>query len=620
MQSNTNSIELLSNVIHWMKYARYLDSESRRETFVETVTRNKGMHLKRFPFLREEIEWAYEKVYNKYVLPSMRSMQFAGKAVELAPNRIYNCAYLPIDDVKAFREIMFLLLGGSGVGYSVQYQHVRQLPRIRRPFGEYRWVVQDSQIGWANAVDALVKSYFTGRPRPRFDFRDIRPAGTPLETSGGKAPGPEPLRKTLERVEGVLDRKKENERLTPIEVHDICCHIADGVLAGGIRRAALISLFSFDDKEMRYAKRGEWWRDNPQRARANNSAVALRYRISEFDFFDLWEDIVTIGTGEPGIYFTNNSDWGANPCVEIALRPNQFCNLTEVDIAQIQNDRQLYERVKAATIIGSLQAAYTDFHYIRPIWKKTTEKEALLGVSLTGLASESAYDLDLEGAANLAKEVNWNMAQRLGINPAARVTTVKPSGTASLVFGTSSGVHAWHAPYYIRRKQVHKNEEIYRYLKAVVPELVVDSVYNPERDAVIETPVKAPDDAITRHDETAVDFLERVKATNERWVFKGHRSGDNRNNTSATVNIKDHEWQEVGEWMWANRGSYNGLSTLPYDPTSYEQTPFEEISRSEYEEMARHLQNIDLTQINEDTDYTDLRGEIACGGGACEIV
>jgi ribonucleoside-diphosphate reductase alpha chain len=458
------SSKILSDITVHMKYARFLHSEGRRETWKELVDRNMSMHLKKFPELELQIRKAYKMVEDKKVLPSMRSMQFGGKPIEVAPNRIFNCAYMPIDDWHAFGESMFLLLGGTGVGYSVQTHHVEKLPEIRKPTGKRtrRFLVNDSIEGWADAVKSLMRSYFYGGSRLRFDYSDIRPKGALLITSGGKAPGPQPLRECLVKVEGILSDKNNGDKLTPIEVHDIVCHIADAVLAGGIRRAALIALFSADDQEMLSAKTGNWWETNPQRGRANNSVVLLRHKIDESYFMDLWSRVKASGAGEPGFYFSNDKDWGTNPCCEIALRPNQFCNLTEVNVSNVEDQKDLEERVRCASFIGTLQASYTDFHYLRDVWKKNTEKEALIGVSMTGIATGKVLDLDMSAAAKTVKQENARVAKLIGVNPAARTTCVKPAGTTSLTLGTSSGIHAWHNDYYIRRLRVGKNEAIYR--------------------------------------------------------------------------------------------------------------------------------------------------------------
>jgi ribonucleoside-diphosphate reductase alpha chain len=580
-----------------------------------------NMHIKKYPHLGGEITQVYKLVYDKKVLPSMRSMQFGGKPIEISPNRIYNCAYLPIDHLDAFAETMFLLLGGTGVGYSVQKHHVDKLPEIRKPNPNRtrRFLIGDSIEGWADAIKVLFKSYFgEALSTPEFDFSDIRPKGARLVTSGGKAPGPQPLKDCLHKLKGMLDAKEDGEKLAPIEVHDMVCHIADAVLAGGIRRAALISLFSADDNEMIACKSGAWWETNPQRGRANNSAALVRHKITKEFFLDLWKRVEASGAGEPGIYFTNDKDWGTNPCCEIALRPNQFCNLCEVNVSDIESQEDLNQRVKAAAFIGTLQAGYTDFHYLRDIWKRTTEKEALIGVSMTGIGSGVVLGYDMKEAAKLVKEENARVAEMIGINKSARTTTVKPAGTTSLTLGTSSGIHAWHNDYYIRRIRVGKNEAIYQYLAIYHPELIEDEFFRPHDTAVISVPQKAPEGAILRT-ESPFQLLDRVKKVTQEWVRPGHRSGSNSHNVSATISLKPEDWELAGEWMWENRDYYNGLSVLPFSDHTYKQAPFEDCDKETFERMFKSLTNIDLTKVVELTDETDLSGELACSGGACEI-
>jgi ribonucleoside-triphosphate reductase len=611
--------EILSEITTYMKYAKFVPEKNRRETWQELVTRNKEMHQTKFPQLKNEIEEAYKLVYDKKVLPSMRSLQFAGKPIELNNARIFNCSFLPLDDWRSFSEIMFLLLSGCGVGYSVQTHHIEQLPEIKVPTKHKRYLIGDSIEGWADAVRMLCKAYFTGAPLPLFDFRDIRPKGAQLITVGGKAPGPEPLKECLFNLQKVFERKQNGDKLTSVEAHDMACHIADAVLSGGIRRAALISLFNLDDEDMLTCKFGSWWEENPQRGRANNSAVVMRHKIDEEEFFKLWKKIELSGSGEPGIYFSNDKDWGTNPCCEIALRSYQFCNLCEVNVSNVESQEDLNERVRVGAFIGTLQAAYTDFHYLRDIWRKTTEKDALLGVGMTGIGSGAILAYDLKKAADLAKTENARVAEIIGVNKAARVTTVKPSGTSSLVLGTSSGIHAWHNDFYIRRIRVGKNEAIYNYLAINHPELVEDDFFKPTIQAVISVPQKAPAGSILRT-ENVIDMLERTKRFNLQWVKKGHRKGANTNNVSATVSINENEWEQVGNWMWENRDTFNGLSVLPYFGGSYTQAPFEDITEEQFNKMAQHLHNIDLSKIIEFSDDTALMDQAACAGGACEIV
>ena len=552
----------------------------------------------------------------------MRSLQFGGKPIEISPNRVYNCAYLPIDHVDAFSETMFLLLGGTGVGFSVQKHHVESLPDIKKqnPNRNRRYLIGDSIEGWADAIKMLVESYFGIKSStPIFDFSDIRHKGALLVTSGGKAPGPQPLKDCIHNIKKVLDAKSDGEKLSPIEVHDIVCHIADAVLAGGIRRAALISLFSADDNEMISCKSGNWWELNPQRGRSNNSAVLLRHKITKEFFLDLWKRIELSGAGEPGIYLSNDKDWGTNPCCEIGLRPYQFCNLCEVNASDIESQEDFEKRVRGAAFIGTLQAGYTDFHYLRDVWKRTTEKDALIGVGMTGIGSGVVLGYDMKLAAKAVKEENERVAKLIGINNAARTTTVKPSGTSSLVLGTSSGIHAWHNDYYVRRIRVGKNEAIYTYLSVNHPELVEDEIFRPHDTAVISIPQKSPEGSILRY-ESSFDLLERVKKVSQEWIKPGHRGGQNSHNVSATISLKEDEWEYAGEWMWENRKFYNGLSVLPYNGGTYQQAPFEDCDVETYEKMMKSLSNIDLSKVIELQDNTNLSGEVACAGGACEIV
>tara|TARA_Y100000114_G_scaffold43796_1_gene39343 strand:+ start:5800 stop:7698 length:1899 start_codon:yes stop_codon:yes gene_type:complete len=622
--------EIMSEITVHMKYARYLSTLNRRETWDELVTRNYNMHDEKIKnldtvdadkeTLKKWLDDSYQLVYAKKVLPSMRSLQFAGKPIALSPNRMYNCAYMPIDNIAAFPEAMFLLLGGTGVGYSVQKHHVAELPPIFQPIKKTkRWKIGDSIEGWADAIKALMKSYTKAGSRTIvFDYSDIRPKGARLVTSGGKAPSSAPLEQCLVKIKHILSDKPMGSKLSTIEVHDILCHIADAVLAGGIRRAALISLFSADDDKMIACKSGNWWELNPQRGRANNSAVLLRHRITKDYFMDLWKRIELSGAGEPAVYLSNDKDWGTNPCCEIALRPFQFCNLTEVNVSNITSQEDLNIRVQAASFIGTLQASYTDFHYLRDIWRETTEKDALIGVSMTGIGSNKLEDMDLQEATDIVVNTNQMVADLLGINHAARTTCVKPAGTTSLVVGTSSGIHAYHNDYYIRRIRVGKNEAIYSYLIDNHPEMLEDDYFNPTTQAVISVPQKAPKGAILRT-ESPIDLLNRVKHVSENWVKTGHNNGQNTHNVSATVSIKKDEWETVGKWMWDNKESYNGLSVLPYDGGTYVQAPFEDCTEYKYKKMMKTLSEVDLTKVIEWDDNTNLTGELACAGGQCEI-
>ena len=693
------SIEKLSEIVIFNKYAKYNAKESRRETWEEIVDRYVGLQIKKYGNENDQLNWNYylstnkadvsivkhlstltreivknsSYLYEKKVLMSMRMAQFAGSAVEKNHTRGYNCAFLPIEHPAAFSEAMFLLLGGTGVGYSVQNTHVDKLPEIQKGTKDAKFLVGDSIEGWADAIKAIMYWAFGKRKyKPRFDFSDIRAKGERLVTAGGKAPGPGPLRVCLANIEGILESRENGSRLTSLEVHDVLCHIADAVLAGGIRRAAMIALFSADDSDMINCKSGNWWEANPQRGRANNSAVLLRHRVTKEFFLDLWKRIEGSNAGEPGIYFSNDTNWGTNPCCEIALRPYQFCNLTEINAGSIiesakwkldskpqsgagtivwkqETQEEFNNRARVAAFFGTLQAGFTDFHYLRPIWRQTTEKDALIGVGITGICNGDILPLNLVEAANIAVEENKRVAQLIDINSAARVTTIKPSGTTSCVLGTSSGIHAWHSAYYIRNMQCAVGDDLYNYFITNHPELITIMEYD-KKSAVIGIPQKAPDTAILREEESAVQMLDRVFRFYDEWVKPGHQSGANTNNVSATVSIRsdggygqdcvllfkeDHinflnkyyneekdevsEWGVVGAMLWENRHKFNGMSVLPYDNGSYRNAPFEVCTEEVFNEKYKYLMSIDLTKIKEYQDNTTQVAEIACAGSGCEI-
>ena len=613
------SQKILSDITVFNKYAKFVPTKQRRENWNELCDRNQEMHVTKYPQLSSEISIVYDKfVKTKKVLPSMRSMQFGGRPIELSNNRMFNCAYVAVDSPAAFWESMFLLLGGSGVGFSVQMQHVEQLPAIKGPTNKTRrFLVGDSIEGWADAVKVLVRSYFEGKSDPVFDFRDIRHKGAKLVTSGGKAPGPDPLRICLDYIRSIMNNSI-GRNLTTLECHDIMCRIADAVLTGGIRRAALISLFSEDDLDMLSCKSGMWWELNPQRGRANNSVVLKRGSIDKPQFISLWEQVKDSGAGEPGIFWTNDYDIGTNPCCEISLKSMQFCNLTEVNVSDIESQSDLNERVKAAAFLGTLQAGYTDFHYLRAQWKENTDKDALIGVGMTGIGSGKILALDIVEAAAIVKQENSRIAEIIKVNPAARTTCVKPSGTSSLSVGSSSGIHAWHNDYYIRRMRVGKNEALYAYMVNNFPQLIENCKFKPHLEAVMSFPQAAPEGSILRT-EPALQLLERVKRFNTDWVSKGYREGPNQHNVSCTISVKPEEWDSVGKWMWENRDFYTGIAVLPYDNGSYVQAPFEDCTKETYEEMLKLLHEINLDDVIEQDDNTNLTDQVACAGGICEI-
>ena len=929
--------QLLSEIVSFRTYAKFIQHLGRRESLQETINRCMNMHLDKYPKLSKDIVKAFQKVHELKVMPSMRALQFSGEAILKNNARQYNCSFLNIDSERTFGEALFLLLSGVGVGVSVQKRHISKLPRITLPREEGYFVVQDSIMGWAQAVDVLFDAYMLGRVRPQYDFGNIRPKGSYLITTGAKAPGPEPLKKMLGLVEDKL-KVALGRQLTSLEVHDIICIISDAVLAGGIRRAALISLFDRDDRDMLTCKHGDWWNTAPWRARANNSAVLPRDEVTKEEFDYIFDMCRKSGSGEPGFSWTSNVDMGFNPCVtgdttiltkdgyeeiqnlvdqdveiwngyewsnvipritgkdqevitisfsdgrsltctkyhkfhistgyqgssmvveakdlepgmklikhsfpildskkqlenaytqgfvsaegqelsrtlyvyepkvmclerisgkkivkkedthkryrvvlqstplsktfipidysiqskvewlsglfdgdgtelkegglqlvsvdrtflrglqdllstlgvqskvsvsmpaserllpnhkggmsyynckeayricigavqmqelknlglncarlpfdkapqrdasqfvrvvdivnsgvvdtvycftepkrnlgvfngvvtgqchEIALQSNQFCNLSTVNQTGITSEKDFLNRVYAAALISTLQASYTDFPYLRNSWQQTTEAEALLGVSFTGIADSNGVVTPelLAKASKLVLEVNEKYARKLGINLAARTTAIKPEGTSSCVLGSSSGIHARHAPYYIRRIRMNKDDALAVYLKSVIPDLVEDDVFS-STGVVVSIPQESPAGAIVRHEETALTLLDRALLYNNQWVKGGHRTGDNMHNVSVTISVKDNEWDDLREAMWANKLDYSGISLLPFDGGTYVQAPFEDCSKEKYEEMSKLVREIDLKLVKEDQDYTNRVEQLACVGGNCEV-
>ena len=614
---------LLSSIVSFRTYSKFIPHYSRREVLEESINRNMQMHLDKFgsmgKSMSKDIMKTFQYVHDLKAMPSMRGLQFAGDAILKNNVRQYNCSFLHIDSIEAFSETLFLLLSGTGVGFSVQKAHVNKLPVIQTPREEGTFVIHDSIQGWAQSLDILMQAYMYGRIRPQFDFGSIRPKGSYLVTTGAKAPGPEPLRKMLETVEAKL-KLAVRRKLRPLEVHDIICIISDCVLAGGIRRAALISLFDKDDEEMLYCKQGEWWNKHPYRARANNSVILDR-NISLAEFQKIFKITQESGSGEPGFSWSSNLDMGFNPCHEIALHSNQFCNLTTTNLTGVKDKKDFLKRVHATALLGTLQAAYTDFPYLRPIWKETTEREALLGCSMTGIAdNKGKLPVEwLKDGAKLIKELNEKYAKKIGINIAARTTAIKPEGSSSCVLGSSSGIHDRHAEYYIRRVRMNKDDALYKYLMLVMPELCEDDLFS-QSGGVVSIPQKSPENAITRDKTSAIDLLKRAMFFNKHWIGNGHRSGDNQHNVSLTVSVRDHEWEEVCQFMYDNRYNYSGISLLPYDGGTYQQAPFEEIDKEKFEELSKKIGDVDLKQVMEDEDHTNKTEIIACSGGTCDLV
>ena len=613
------SNKLLSDITFFRTYAKYLQHLGRRETIEETINRNMTMHLDKFPKLSRDIIKAYKQVHDLRVMPSMRSMQFGGEAILKNNIRLFNCSFVNINYPRVFAEILYLLLSGSGVGYSVQNRHIKDLPSIKKPREENIHYVHDSIEGWAEAIRILTESYFYGSIRPIFDFSKVRPRGSLLVTSGAKAPGPEPLKNAIALVEARL-KTAIGRKLRSVELHDIICIIADCVLAGGIRRAALICLFDFDDNEMLTCKHGEWWNKHPYRARANNSAILHRSIVTYEQFCSVYDACIKSNAGEPGFFFTNDLDMGINPCAEIGLNSQQFCNLTTCNLTGISGERDLSNRVYSASLLGTLQASYTDFPYISENWKQVTEKESLLGVSLTGIADSSSMSPELlEKSAKFVLEINEKYAKKIDINIAARTTTIKPEGTASCILGSSSGIHDRHDDYYLRRIRMNKDDSLARYLTNIIPELVEDDLFS-STGVVVTIPQESPEGAIIKSHSSALSLLDRVLLYNKHWVSVGHRSGVNKHNVSCTINYKPEEVDALRERLWNEKEFYSGISLLPYDGGSYKQAPFESCDKETYSRLNSMVQDVDLSKVLELEDKTDLLQQLACSGGVCELV
>jgi ribonucleoside-triphosphate reductase len=613
-------MSLLADIAILRTYSA-LKSNGKKETWQEVVDRYRQCLVDNTPgFLHDDVHAACKLVEAKVVLPSMRFLQFAGEGIKRENVRGYNCSFTPVDGIRAFSEIFYILMCGTGVGYSVQRHHIEQLPRVPAGVAEESCVVQDSKEGWADSIARLIQN-----PDIRFDYSEVRPAGSLLST-GGTASGPESLIRAHGNVRRIL-RAATGRKLTSIEVHDIVCHIADVVVVGGVRRAALISLFDRDDQAMLTCKSGQWWQENPQRARANNSAVLPHGKVEYDEFSDILDRTYNSFSGEPGIFWTSDpeNNMGTNPCCEIALNPRQFCNLTTINFAAINSAGDFLKAVAAATRLGTIQASFTNFGYLSEGWAKQTREEALLGVSLTGLAANAglmqrflATDVFSYGA-RLAKDINHYVAVDLGINPAARVTTVKPEGTTSTCLDTTSGIHAAHAPYYLRRIRIDKGQELGQYLQAELPATFVeDDKFNPQ-NIVVSVPFAMPN-AVTRADETATAFLQNVFAVRKQWIEPGHREGWNFHNVSCTVSYKEEERDLVKRLMWANRESYNGISLLPHDGGTYVQAPFEEISKEQYEKLAAEIPQVDLYDVTYGKQTKDERAQVlACVGDSCTL-
>lgn len=622
--------------IHTSRYARYLEDKQRRETWEETVDRYIAFftsHLKdnfNFSFDAKTLNKVRSSIINLDVMPSMRAMMTAGPALERCNVAGYNCSYLPIDDQRAFDELLYILMCGTGVGFSVERQFVNDLPVVADHFEDSSTtvIVEDSKEGWAKAFRELVSMLYGGRI-PKWDVSKVRPAGSRLKTFGGRASGPEPL-VDLFKFTVRLFQNAKGRRLTSIECHDLCCKIAEVVVVGGVRRSALISLSNLSDDRMRNAKSGAWWETEPHRALANNS-VCYTERPDTGSFMQEWLALYNSKSGERGIFNRVASErqavkngrreggheWGTNPCSEIILRPYQFCNLTELVCRATDSHHDMLRKIEVATILGTIQSTLTDFRYLRKVWKRNTEEERLLGVSLTGiLDSKLVYDANpevLEAWRDHAVAINKKLAEKLGINPSTAVTCVKPSGTVSQLVDSASGIHARHSPYYIRRVRGDKKDPITTFMSlANIP--VEDDVMKPESTAVFSFPIKAPDGAITRNDMTALEQLDLWLKIQRHWC---------EHKPSITVSVKEHEWVEVGAWVWKHFDEVSGISFLPHSDHSYRQAPYEECSKEDYEKLLSAMPKaIDWRELGkfEQGDRTTGSQDLACSAGVCEVV
>ena len=616
--------------IHRSRYAKYYDGIG-RESWSDTVDRfaTNIISNRVDAATRTQLEQA---ILGLEVMPSMRSLMTAGPAADRDNTCMYNCSYLPVDDLKSFDEAMFILLCGTGVGFSVERQFISKLPEVPELFeSETVVVVKDSKEGWAKALRQVIALLYSGEI-PRWDVTKVRPAGAPLKTFGGRASGPAPL---VDLFNFTIQTFKEAQgrKLSSVECHDIMCKIGEVVVVGGVRRSAMISLSNLSDDRMRHAKSGSWWENNPQRALANNS-VSYTEKPDSLSFMREWMALVESGSGERGIFNRqaskvqaakngrrdDNYEFGTNPCSEIILRPNQFCNLTEVVVRSTDTLETLSEKVRLATILGTIQSSFTKFPYLRKIWQKNTEEERLLGVSLTGIMDNPLMTLKnkglsgtLEHLKNVAITTNAHWAERLGIPVAAAISCVKPSGTVSQLVDSASGIHARHSPYYIRTVRGDNKDPLTQFMKDQgVPN--EPEAFKPDQTTVFSFPMKAPKNAVCTADMTAIEQLEMWLAYQRSWC---------EHKPSVTINVKKEEWFEVGAFVYKYFDEMSGVSFLPYNEHTYQQAPYQECSKTDYETLKSVMpKSIDWSKLSEYESEDNTAGSqtLACSGDSCEIV
>lgn len=608
---------LLADVAFYRTYSA-VKPNGYKETWEEVVQRYQNCLIKRYPKLEQDIVETCQFVRAFKILPSMRMLQFAGAGIEKENARAFNCSATNITSFRTIAENMYVLLCGAGNGFSVQQEHISQLPVISK--GRFQtFTIEDDKAGWCDSVVVLLEN-----PEVIFNYHLIRPSGAKIST-GGTASGPEPLRTAHEAVRGIL-LEAQGRQLTDVEVTDIECLFSDAVIVGGVRRSARICIFDNDSKAMREYKSGDWWKTHPHRARANISAMLIRDEINQDQFNEVLDACFNSGSGEPGVFWSKNKSMITNPCVEIALNNKQFCNLTTINMSTCKDVKDFYERALKATFLGTLQAGFTDFNYLSPEWKEITDKEALLGVSMTGICDNWPLVQDLAYSGAMAKTVeamvesNRFTANIIGINPAARITCVKPEGTTSSVLGTSSGANATFSPYFIRTVRVDKDNPVGKYLASALlgTPFIEQDVTRPET-WIVNVPMKSPA-VITEQTQTALDALERVKLLHAFWIRPGHIYGDNTHNVSCTINYRDHEKEAVKAWMWENREYYAGIALFPLYESTYAQAPYQVSTQEAYEALVAQLPSIDLASVFYGADAEDTRKEVlACAGGNCEI-
>ncbi|TSA55921.1 MAG: ribonucleoside-triphosphate reductase [Methylophilaceae bacterium] len=630
------------NFIALSRYARWIAEDNRRETWGETVERYFSFmlnHLKEnYSYIPDEKLVAELKngVFERSVMPSMRSVMTSGLALERDNVTGYNCAFLPVDSPRSFDETMYILMCGTGVGFSVEYKYINKLPAVPESLEKSTTVitVEDSKQGWAKAYRELLALLWSGQI-PAIDVSKVRPSGARLKTMGGRSSGPQPLVNLFDFTIAKF-KNATGRNLKPIECHDIMCKIGEVVVVGGVRRSAMISLSNINDIEMAQAKSGNWWEASPQRALSNNSVAYSRKPDME-QFIAEWKSLYDSKSGERGIYNVAAAQaqaakygrrdpdihYGTNPCSEIILRPYQFCNLSEVVLREKDTKKEIERKVELATILGTWQSTLTDFKYLRKIWKDNTEEERLLGVSLTGqfghkfmsgkedLVSLEAFLISLRESA---RAKNKDEAGKIGIPESAAITCVKPSGTVSQLVGVSSGMHPWHSPYYIRTVRGAKTDPISVFLKEVgIP--VEDDVMKPNETSVFSFPIKAPEGAIVRNDLTAIDHLNIWLVYQRAWC---------EHKPSITVSVKEEEWMEVGAWIYKNFDEVSGISFLPHSDHSYKQAPYQEVSKEEYDTLVSKMPSSirwDDLSFYETEDGTSINATLACSSdGNCELV